>query len=110
MPVRLELDPEAAREVEAVFDWYEQRQPGLGVDFTAQLDEDLSLLGESPRTAPLWRGAASQQLGVRVFVMRRYPFLLPYLVQEERMVVLAVAHVRRRPGYWLRRLKRHQQP
>jgi plasmid stabilization system protein ParE len=110
MPVRLELDPEASREVEATFDWYEHRRPGLGADFIAQLDQDLLLLSENPRTAPPWRGPAAQQLGVRVFVMRRYPFLLPYLVQEERGVVLAVAHVRRRPGYWFRRSKRHQQP
>jgi hypothetical protein len=53
MPIRLEFDPEAAREVEALHDWYEQRQPGLGVDFTTQLEQDLTLLSERPRTAPL---------------------------------------------------------
>ncbi len=41
MPVRLEFDPDAAREVEAIHDWYEQRQPGFGADFVAQLDQDL---------------------------------------------------------------------
>jgi toxin ParE1/3/4 len=43
-------------------------------------------------------------LGVRRFVMSRFPFALPYLVIEEQVVVLAVAHLRRRPGYWLRRI------
>lgn len=37
--------------------------------------------------------------------MERFPFALPYLVLEELVVVLAVAHVRRRPGYWLQRVR-----
>jgi hypothetical protein len=36
--------------------------------------------------------------------MARFPFALPYLVLEELVVVLAIAHVRRRPGYWLKRV------
>jgi toxin ParE1/3/4 len=79
-------------------------------DFAAQLDQDLALLIENPRMAPPWRGPASQQLGVRASLMGRYPFVLPYLAREELVVVLAVAHVRQRPGYWLRRLKRHPPP
>ncbi len=110
MPVRLELDPEAAREVESIFGWYERRRPGLGDDFLAQLDQDLALITENPRSAPPWKGPAAEQLGVRVLLMRRYPFLLPYLTREDQVVVLAVAHVRRRPGYWLRRLNRPQRP
>ncbi|QSQ22682.1 type II toxin-antitoxin system RelE/ParE family toxin [Pyxidicoccus parkwayensis] len=96
--------------MEAIFDWYERRQPGLGSDFAAQLDQDLAQLIDSPRMAPPWKGPTAQQLGVRVAVMRRYPFVLPYLAREEWVVVLAVAHVRKRPGYWLRRLKRHPRP
>jgi toxin ParE1/3/4 len=34
-----------------------------------------------------------------------HPFALPYLVLEELVVVLAIAHVRRRPGYWLQRAR-----
>lgn len=106
MPVHLEFDPAATQEVAGIFAWYEQRRPGLGDDFLAQLDQDLTLLTENPRSAPPWKGPAAQQLGVRVLRMRRYPFLLPYLTREDQVVVLAIAHVRRRPGYWLQRLKR----
>ncbi len=37
--------------------------------------------------------------------MERFPFALPYLMLEELVVVLAVAHVRRRPGYWFQRVR-----
>jgi hypothetical protein len=37
--------------------------------------------------------------------MERFPFALPYVMREDLVVVLAIAHVRRRPGYWLERAK-----
>jgi hypothetical protein len=42
---------------------------------------------------------------VRKWALRRYPFCLFYVVVDARAVILAVAHVRRRPGYWQRRLE-----
>ncbi len=41
---------------------------------------------------------------VRKWALRRYPFCLFYVVVDAGVVILAVAHVRRRPGYWRSRL------
>jgi plasmid stabilization system protein ParE len=103
--VRLELHPEADAEVDSAVDWYEAQRPGLGAEFFAELRRDLGIVAAAPRSWPLWPGAHMQALGVRRFVMSRFPFALPYLVIEEQVVVLAVAHLRRRPGYWLRRVR-----
>jgi hypothetical protein len=44
------------------------------------------------------------QRPVRKWALRRYPFCLFYVALDARLVILAVAHVRRRPGYWQSRL------
>ncbi|WP_224372815.1 type II toxin-antitoxin system RelE/ParE family toxin [Hyalangium versicolor] len=104
LKVHVEFHPAADKEVDAAVEWYEVQLSGLGAEFFAELGRALGMLTESPRSWPLWPGARTESLGIRRFLMRRFPFALPYLVVEERIIVLAVAHVRRRPGYWLRRI------
>jgi toxin ParE1/3/4 len=103
--VHLELHPEAAREVDAIIDWYEEQRSGLGTEFFAQLRRDLQNITENPRMGPPWPGARARALDVRRFIMERFPFALPYVLREDLVVVLAISHVRRRPGYWLERAK-----
>ncbi|MFY0580920.1 type II toxin-antitoxin system RelE/ParE family toxin [Cystobacter fuscus] len=103
MKVRLELHPEAVREVEATVDWYEGQRAGLGAEFFTELRRSLQVIAKAPRANPPWSGGRARDMEVRRFLMERFPFALPYLVLEELVVVLAVAHVRRRPGYWLQR-------
>jgi len=42
-------------------------------------------------------------LNVRRFLLTGFPFALAYVVDGDSVTVLAVAHLRRRPGYWLGR-------
>lgn len=65
-----------------------------------------------PSSAPSARsipGAAgpvrSSKVDLRRFVLHRFPYVIVYLVDPGEIVVLAVAHTRRRPGYWRRRLR-----
>jgi hypothetical protein len=103
--VRLELHPEAVHEVDAAVDWYEGQCAGLGAEFFTELRRSLRVIAENPRVSSPWPGGRARDLKVRRFLMERFPFALPYLVLEELVVVLAVAHVRRRPGYWLQRAR-----
>ncbi|MBC7976640.1 MAG: type II toxin-antitoxin system RelE/ParE family toxin [Myxococcales bacterium] len=41
---------------------------------------------------------------VRVRVLHRYPYLIAYIIRDPQIVILAVAHQHRQPGYWLSRL------
>ena len=54
-------------------------------------------------TWPLWPdvGVAS---GVHRFLLARFPFAVGYIVQADDVIVVAIAHLRRRPGYWFGRL------
>lgn len=83
--------------------WYERQRPGLGSEFRRIIREAALLIGKRPQAWPLWPDLPE----VRSYTLRRFPFLLPYIVEAQHVVVLAVAYARRRPGYWVGRLS-HQ--
>lgn len=89
----------AVVEIDAAVDWYEARRPGLGTELEDEIDSTLGLLLEYPLAAPPWRGRTDR----RVAILDRFPFTLPYQVGETGLVVLALAHTSRHPGYWARR-------
>ncbi len=103
--MRIRLHPDAERDLESAGDWYDQQRPGLGADLAEELEHALDAIAERPSTWPLWPGIAVE-LEVRRFLLARFPFAVAYVAQPEEITVLAVAHLRRRPGYWLERLTR----
>jgi toxin ParE1/3/4 len=100
--LRIRLHPGAAADLTAAGDWYELQVPGLAADLTDEVDRALDAIAERPSTWPLWPGA-DPALGVRRFLLPRFPFAIGYVVEDDTVTVLAIAHLRRRPGYWLRR-------
>ena len=104
-----ELHPEADREMRAAYEWYEHQRTGLGADFLAALRSTLDGLTRTPHTGPLWPSERARTLGVRRALLPRFRYVLPYLVLgNERIVVLAVAHMRRSPTYWLKRAEAYR--
>jgi hypothetical protein len=55
-----------------------------------------------PEAWPVWPGRTD----VRPRVLQRFPYSIIYLVERNEIVIVAVAHHKRRPGYWLDRLRR----
>jgi toxin ParE1/3/4 len=101
--VRIHLHPGAAADLTSAGDWYELQLPGLGLDLADDIQRGLNAIAESPETWPLWPGIG-EAVGVRRFLLARFPFAVGYIVEADEIVVLAIAHLRRRPGYWLARL------
>ncbi len=94
----LEFHPGAEEEFYAAIDWYEAARPGLGAAFLGAVYEATERALDHP--------LAGSPLGVelrRVFV-RRFPYFVLYEGDASRVWVVAVAHFRRRPGYWKDRL------
>jgi hypothetical protein len=87
----------------AAGDWYEVQVPGLGLDLVEEFDRALEAIAERPLTWPLWPGMG-EEVGARRFLLARFPFAIAYIVEADEIIVLAAAHLRRRPGYWLGRL------
>jgi len=93
----VEFLPEAAAEAAAARAWYHDRSPNAATAFVVELDAAVERIAEAPRLYPTYVA------GTRRYLMRRFPFLVVYRVQDERVQVIAVAHGNRRPGYWKKR-------
>lgn len=90
--------PEADDEFAAAIGYYAEQGDGLGDRF---YDEILKLTAEieaAPQLFRVWRHGARRHLG------QHFPYALIYVERPTHVVVLAVAHCKRRPGYWKQRL------
>jgi plasmid stabilization system protein ParE len=93
----LEYLPQAVAEAEAAARWYAERSPTAAARFSLELDEaEIAIL----RAPEAWPTADSDN---RRYLLRHFPFSVVYRIEPQRVVIVAVAHGRRRPGYWKRR-------
>mgnify|MGYP002780350974 FL=1 len=97
------IHPEAEEEVGAAVDYWELRSPGLGNDLALQWMAALRTIQSNPRLHPL---ADDAPIGeeVRNYLLRGLSYRVICLVEDSELMVLAFAHTKRRPGYWLARL------
>jgi hypothetical protein len=92
----------AAREYREARAWYERRQAGLGDAFRVEINRAVGRIESHPERWPVFRER------FRKVRLRRFSYTLFYRITgPESAVVLAVAHNRRRPGYWVRRETHH---
>lgn len=89
-----EFHPAALQELIDSARYYESRLPGLGIDFKSEVDRALDLLSENPDIGVV------VEAPYRRLLLDRFPFAVIYRTRESTLRVLAVAHQRRRPGYW----------
>lgn len=93
----VELHEDAATDLEAAIEWYEAKARGFGFELEAEVDAAMDRIAELPRAWPPWRGDSRFRF-IRVL---RFPYHLPYcIIEDEKAVVIAVAHDKRRRGYW----------
>ena len=74
--------------------WYAARSERAARGFEAEFKRAIDAIAEAPRRFPLCDGQH------RYYLMRRYPFQVIYREKLEGVLILAVAHAKRRPGYW----------
>lgn len=92
------LSPEAEEELNQAATYYrEQASSAVAVAFLDEFERAARLIVEHPGL-----GTSSSQ-GRRLMPLRRFPFSLLYRVDGEDIRISAVAHQRRRPGYWRNR-------
>ena len=96
--MRIELHPEADDEFSAQVWYYDERQEGLGQRFYREVIGQLDWILEYPMIPRLRK--RYRRVNLKVF-----PFYIAYVIKEDLVWVLAVAHARRRPRYWVHRLK-----
>lgn len=90
--------PDARAEFHDAAMWYEDRRPGLGDEFIREIDGAIGRISNHPDG---WRRIQGEARWCRV---QRFPYAVIYRCREE-VETLAMMHLRRQPGYWLKRLE-----
>ena len=97
MPRPVEFHPEAIAEAAEARRWYHARSENTGEAFMDELDRAVQAISLSPGQWPQVEERAQR------YLLQRFPYAVIYRAQAERVLVIAVAHMRRRPGYWRKR-------
>ena len=92
----LRVEEQAERDVRDGFDYYEQEAGDVvAIRFAEAVVAAIDKVHEAPERWPVFNSA-----GDRHYVMRKFPYAVIYAIQGETVVVFAVGHTRRRPGYY----------
>jgi toxin ParE1/3/4 len=90
--------PLAEQELLDAAAYYAQEQPGLELEYFDEVERSINLLILYPEAGTKVRGS------VRRLILPRFPYSLLYRVLESKQIrILAVAHHRRSPQYWVER-------
>jgi plasmid stabilization system protein ParE len=99
MPHRqINVHPEAVAEAQAAELWYRERNTLAADAFLAELDRAVERIAEEPERYPLYVN------DTRRYLLQRFPFYLVYREVTGKLEIVAIAHGRRRPGYWKKRI------
>ena len=88
----------AREEFAAAVRWYEEQRPGLGGEFFDAVVHATSLIQAQPEI-----GTLSPDHRTRRVLVERFPCQVVYRLAADEIVIVAIAHLKRRPGYWRKR-------
>jgi len=94
MTLPIDVRREAVDEVDAAYEWYEEKHAGLGEEFLTALLKRLDDIQTRPD------GWAVLYRKIRACPMRKFPYIIYYRVLSERINVVAVQHGHRSPRAW----------
>jgi len=95
--------PGARTDLEDAVEWYERRRAGLGLEFLEAVTDTAQRIARWPQVGRLVPHVAGH-LTARRCPVHRITHHIVCVVAEDRIYVVAIAHNRRRPGYWTGRL------
>ena len=93
----LNIHPDALDELKSALAWYSERSKSAALNFITEIDYAIDKITQSPSRWP------HGEHGTRKFTLRRFPFAIIYRERETAIQIVAIAHGRRRPGYWKKR-------
>lgn len=90
--------PEAREEFRSAIRWYRARNRQASSEFRVAVSDTIRLIAKVPQRRMKYFH------GTRRFVVQRFPFSVIYLDDPDVVIIIAVAHRKRKPGYWKGRL------
>lgn len=91
--------PEARIEYIEAARFYAAARPGLGAEFSREVERVIAQICEAPLRGRIVGG------GLRRCLTRRFPYALLYAVEKDCILIIAVMHGSRKPGYWRKRVE-----
>lgn len=97
MNYSISIRSDAEIDIEDAAIWYEQQRKGLGNDFLDEVQNAIRKMSENPYLYPI------VHRNTRRTLIRRFPFAIYYLIEQDSLVVVAVMHGSRHPKRWQQR-------
>ena len=94
----LRLHPEARQEYLTALAWYRDHSLVAAEEYATAVREAMAKIRESPERWPFYAD------NFRKYTLRRFPFSVIYEELLTEVVIYAIAHGSRRPGYWVSRI------
>lgn len=94
MKHRLIIRPEADADIEEAFNWYQGQYDGLGRDFLGELKRSLDFIDINPVALPI------VYRNIRRALINRFPHAFFYILDGQKIVVIACVHHKRDPKVW----------
>ena len=94
--------PDAEAEFDKAVEYYEQLQPGLGIEFAEEIYATITRIIHYPDA---WSALSKNS---RRCLVNRFPYGVVYQIKSRSLRIIAVAHLHRRPGYWKERLEQNK--
>jgi len=91
-PVRFRV--EAQEEIKLAFDWYFQRSPRAADAFLAEIGASLAQIVSNPQLYPQYTKNTRRR------VLERFPYSVVFQERDDIILVVAIAHAKRRFDYW----------
>ena len=95
---KLKFIPEVYDDIKIAYDWYESQRIGLGEDFLLALEESYSKISRMPRVYQIMHKIVRRKL------LRRFPYGVFFILQDDEVIVIAIMHTRRKPSTWTARI------
>jgi plasmid stabilization system protein ParE len=102
--MRFRYDEDAREDLRSAVSWYEQHRAGLGARFHVSVKATERLIATAPRFHP--KTDLVGDAAIRRALIPEFPYALLYMEHGGELWILAVMHLHRRPGYWLKRARR----
>ncbi|WP_292656489.1 type II toxin-antitoxin system RelE/ParE family toxin [Nitratifractor sp.] len=95
--MNFKFHPEVEAELNAAIDYYEERQENLGLEFAQEVYAAIHRIIGFPEA---WQRMTET---TRRCLTNRFPFSIVYTLKDGTIVIVAVMHLNREPGYWKKR-------
>lgn len=98
--MKIEFLEIAETELDGAHLWYEAQQKSLGLQFLNEIDSSLGRIAAYPESF------VSISNGIRRCLVKRFPYGILYGIDSNKIIIVAVAHLHRKPDYWLSRVNK----